>query len=238
MTKLRIGVIGAGYFGRFHTLKVAGNPAPSCPACSTPIPAAPPWSPRRQRRNRRHHREPDRGLGCDRDRRPAEAISTSPRGVGSRPPRAGGKADRRDAGTGDALAALAAAKARCCRSGICCATPPNTRLFQNASPGRSTSRPPASRPTSPAARCFGDPRSDDPRPRSRAVAGSLRNRHRRRDGCRGVLDSEDIANARVRFKNGCVATITASRISLKTSARCGYSPKRVIYPPISAPARW
>ena len=26
MTKLRIGVIGAGYFGRFHTLKVAGNP--------------------------------------------------------------------------------------------------------------------------------------------------------------------------------------------------------------------
>jgi len=31
--------------------------------------------------------------------------------------------------------------------------------------------------------------------------------------------SEDIANARVRFKNGCVATITASRISLKTERR-------------------
>jgi predicted dehydrogenase len=30
---------------------------------------------------------------------------------------------------------------------------------------------------------------------------------------------EDIANARVRFTNGCVATITASRISLKTERR-------------------
>ena len=31
--------------------------------------------------------------------------------------------------------------------------------------------------------------------------------------------SEDIANARVRFANGCVATITASRISIKTDRR-------------------
>jgi predicted dehydrogenase len=31
--------------------------------------------------------------------------------------------------------------------------------------------------------------------------------------------SEDIANARVRFENGCVATITASRISLKTERK-------------------
>ncbi|QHI95538.1 Gfo/Idh/MocA family oxidoreductase [Aristophania vespae] len=31
--------------------------------------------------------------------------------------------------------------------------------------------------------------------------------------------SEDIANARVRFKNGCVATITASRISFKTERK-------------------
>ena len=31
--------------------------------------------------------------------------------------------------------------------------------------------------------------------------------------------SEDIANARVRFENGCVATITASRISFKTERR-------------------
>lgn len=30
---------------------------------------------------------------------------------------------------------------------------------------------------------------------------------------------DDIANARVRFKNGCVATITASRVSLKTERR-------------------
>ena len=30
---------------------------------------------------------------------------------------------------------------------------------------------------------------------------------------------EDIANARVRFVNGCVATITASRISLKTERK-------------------
>lgn len=32
-------------------------------------------------------------------------------------------------------------------------------------------------------------------------------------------EHEDIANARVRFANGCVATITASRISLKTERR-------------------
>ncbi len=32
-------------------------------------------------------------------------------------------------------------------------------------------------------------------------------------------DTEDIANARVRFRNGCVASITASRISLKTERR-------------------
>ena len=32
-------------------------------------------------------------------------------------------------------------------------------------------------------------------------------------------EHEDIANARVRFQNGCVATITASRISLKTERR-------------------
>ncbi|WP_408736829.1 Gfo/Idh/MocA family protein [Acetobacter sacchari] len=32
-------------------------------------------------------------------------------------------------------------------------------------------------------------------------------------------DLEDIANARVRFANGCVATITASRISLKTERK-------------------
>jgi predicted dehydrogenase len=32
-------------------------------------------------------------------------------------------------------------------------------------------------------------------------------------------EHEDIANARVRFTNGCVATITASRISLKTERR-------------------
>ena len=31
--------------------------------------------------------------------------------------------------------------------------------------------------------------------------------------------SEDIANARVRFRNGCVASITASRISIKTERR-------------------
>ena len=32
-------------------------------------------------------------------------------------------------------------------------------------------------------------------------------------------EHEDIANARVRFENGCVATITASRISLKTERK-------------------
>ena len=32
-------------------------------------------------------------------------------------------------------------------------------------------------------------------------------------------DSEDMANARVRFENGCVATVTASRIALKTERK-------------------
>ena len=30
-----------------------------------------------------------------------------------------------------------------------------------------------------------------------------------------VSDTEDIANARIQFENGCVANLTASRISLK-----------------------
>ncbi|WP_428375344.1 Gfo/Idh/MocA family protein [Lichenicoccus sp.] len=38
-------------------------------------------------------------------------------------------------------------------------------------------------------------------------------------GCAVSSAHEDIANARVRFANGCVATITASRISLKTERR-------------------
>ncbi|TLU72418.1 Gfo/Idh/MocA family protein [Lichenicoccus roseus] len=38
-------------------------------------------------------------------------------------------------------------------------------------------------------------------------------------GCAVSSAHEDIANARVRFENGCVATITASRISLKTERR-------------------
>ena len=35
-------------------------------------------------------------------------------------------------------------------------------------------------------------------------------------GAQVFSDSEDIANARVKFENGCIANITASRISLKT----------------------
>ena len=38
-------------------------------------------------------------------------------------------------------------------------------------------------------------------------------------GAAVASDLEDIANARVRFANGCVASITASRISLKTERR-------------------
>ncbi len=34
-----------------------------------------------------------------------------------------------------------------------------------------------------------------------------------------ISDTEDIANARLKFANGCVATITASRISLKTERK-------------------
>lgn len=38
-------------------------------------------------------------------------------------------------------------------------------------------------------------------------------------GTRVLSDHEDIANARVKFANGCVATITASRVSLKTERK-------------------
>lgn len=38
-------------------------------------------------------------------------------------------------------------------------------------------------------------------------------------GTRVLTDHEDIANARVKFANGCVATITASRVSLKTERK-------------------
>ncbi len=38
-------------------------------------------------------------------------------------------------------------------------------------------------------------------------------------GAAVASEHEDIANARVRFENGCVATITASRVSLKTERR-------------------
>ena len=38
-------------------------------------------------------------------------------------------------------------------------------------------------------------------------------------GAAVASDHEDIANARLRFENGCVATITASRISLKTERK-------------------
>ncbi|MEQ8345661.1 MAG: Gfo/Idh/MocA family oxidoreductase [Sneathiellaceae bacterium] len=38
-------------------------------------------------------------------------------------------------------------------------------------------------------------------------------------GTRVLSDQEDIANARVKFANGCVATITASRVSLKTERK-------------------
>ena len=34
-----------------------------------------------------------------------------------------------------------------------------------------------------------------------------------------ISDNADIANARLEFENGCVANVTASRISIKTSAR-------------------
>ena len=47
---------------------------------------------------------------------------------------------------------------------------------------------------------------------------------------------EDIANARLRFTNGAVATITASRISPRRNAGCGFSRRTPTWPPISPPA--
>ena len=38
-------------------------------------------------------------------------------------------------------------------------------------------------------------------------------------GARGLTDHEDIANARIRFEGGCVANITASRVSFKTERK-------------------
>ncbi len=48
---------------------------------------------------------------------------------------------------------------------------------------------------------------------------------------------EDIANARIRFDNGCVATITASRISLEDRAQdAAVQPGRLSCRSISTPA--
>ena len=63
------------------------------------------------------------------------------------------------------------------------------------------------------------------RERLRPIAGQAAPRHRTQEEVvanqKAAVSSplEDIANARVRFENGCVATITASRISLKTERR-------------------
>jgi len=44
-----------------------------------------------------------------------------------------------------------------------------------------------------------------------------------------VSNSPDIANARIEFDNGCVANLTASRISVKQNAQNAYLPAKCIY---------
>ena len=56
-------------------------------------------------------------------------------------------------------------------------------------------------------------RPDDSRPRRRAVAGPRRGRVDRGGRRAGADGRVDIANARLRFATGCIANLTASRIS-------------------------
>ena len=44
-----------------------------------------------------------------------------------------------------------------------------------------------------------------------------------------ISETPDIANARIEFENGCVANLTASRISLKNMRKSRFFPKRCVY---------
>ena len=79
-------------------------------------------------------------------------------------------------------------------------------------------------------------RPDDPRHRSGARGDGDRSRARsRRSGLRCSRDNEDIANARLEFPDGCVANLTASRVSAGALAAHPLLPGRLL--PVGGPVR-
>ena len=219
--QLRIGIAGAGHFGRFHALKVAANPrarlaglfdpdtaratkvggeagAPALPlddllaACDALIVAAPAEA---------HH-----ALAAQALRANLHVLIEKP--IASTLAQA------------DELATLAAATARVLQVG---------HLLRYSAEHRAIS----SRITRPL--YIEAARIAPYKPRGTDVSVILDLMIHDLDLVLALVDSpirsvdavgaavsspnEDIANARVRFENGCVATITASRISLKTERR-------------------
>jgi len=222
MTKLRIGVIGAGYFGRFHTLKVAGNPR----AVLSGV----------------YDADPDRAalVAKEAGGKPAATIvnliEASDAIVIAAPAEAhfeiahaaleAGRhvlVEKPIAATleqADMLAALAAAQGRVLQVG---------HLLRYTAEHKAISE----RITRPL--YIEATRIAPFKPRGTDVSVILDLMIHDLDLVLSLVSSEidyvdamgaavssnleDIANARVRFKNGCVATITASRISLKTERK-------------------
>ena len=221
-TKLRMGLIGAGHFGRFHALKVASAPravlvgvhdvdmaraaavgreaggAPALAldallaACDAVVIAAPAEA---------HHGLAARALEAGRHVLVEKPIAAT-------------------LAQADALAALAAANGRVLQVG---------HLLRFSAEHRAIS----SRMTRP---LFIEATRIAPyKPRGTDVSVILDLMIHDLDLVLSLVDSEiasvdamgaavsstseDIANARVRFANGCVATITASRVSIKTERR-------------------
>ena len=219
--RLRIGVAGAGHFGRYHALKVAARSGPCWPASTIPTRNAP----RRSGGRRARRRWPSTTLLAASDAlivaAPAEAHSRSPPRAAGRAARAGGKADRRDPRRRPtSWRALAAERGLVLQVGHL------VRFSAAHRRGRGRmGRPLYIEAT----------RIAPFKPRGTDVSVILDLMIHDLDLILSLVDSpiesvdavgaavasphEDIANARVRFANGSVATITASRISFRTERR-------------------
>jgi predicted dehydrogenase len=222
MTQLRIGVLGAGHFGRFHALKVAANPrAELCGLYDPDIGRA-------EKVGREAGRAPALGLDALLDASDAVIIAAPAEAhydLAAQALEAGKHVlvEKPIAATldqADHLARLARETGRVLQVG---------HLLRYSAEHRAIS----SRITRP---LYIDATRIAPyKPRGTDVSVILDLMIHDLDLVLALVDSpiqsvdalgaavssplEDIANARVRFENGCVATITASRISLKTERR-------------------
>jgi len=92
--------------------------------------------------------------------------------------------------------------------------------------GRAFSSATGSRRSSIAARCRRHSRSHDPRPRRDPELRAGRGRRVESVGVPILTPSVDIANARLRFADGCIANVTASRVLAETRAQAAHLPAR------------